>query len=150
MKKHLLYLMAALICVGLCYTTGAAQERKHRGFSISTGPGKEIRDCSQVRLTVHDGEVVRSEQAKTIPQNSISSLRIQAPTNGGVYVEGWDRSEYSIKACLGAADDSAADAKALLDQLSLSVRDGQVTVTGPGGGTVDRLFARASAKRSQS
>jgi len=134
MKKHLLYLMAALICVGLCYATGTAQERKHRGFSISTGPGKNIRDCSQVRLTVHDGEVARSEQTKTIPQSSTSTLRIQAPTNGGVYVEGWDRSEYAVRACLGAAGDSATDARALLDQLSLSVRDGQVTVTGPGNG----------------
>ncbi|HST19821.1 MAG TPA: hypothetical protein VLR90_01780 [Blastocatellia bacterium] len=134
MKKHFLYLMAAFICVGLCYGTGTAQERKHRGFSISTGPGKEIRDCSQVRLTVHDGEVVRSEQVKTIPQNSTSSLRIQAPTNGGVYVEGWNRSEYAIKACLGAAGDSATDAGALLNQLSLSVQDGRVTVTGPNSG----------------
>lgn len=134
MKKHLLYLMAAIICVGLCYTIADAQERKHRGFSISTGPGKEISDCSQMKMTVRDGEVVRSEQVKTIPQNSISSLRVQAPTNGGVYVEGWNRSEYSIRACMGAVGDSAADAKALLDQLSLSVRDGQVTVTGPDGG----------------
>ncbi|MGA9767416.1 MAG: DUF4097 family beta strand repeat-containing protein [Blastocatellia bacterium] len=132
MKKNLLYLMAALICVGLSYSTGTAQERNRHGFSISTGPGKSIRDCSQVRLTVHDGEVVRSELTKTIPQNSASSLRIQAPSHGGVYIEGWDRSEYSIKACLGAAGDSATDAKALLDQLSLSVRDGQVTVAGPG------------------
>ena len=131
MKKHLLYLMAALICVVLSYSTGTAQDRKHRGFSITTGSEKTIRDCSQVKLTVHDGEVVRSEQARTIPQNSTSSLRIQAPNRGGVYVEGWDRNEYSIKACLGAAGDSAADAKSLLDQVSLSVRDGQVTVTGP-------------------
>ncbi len=135
MKKHLLYLMAAIVFVGLCYTTADAQERKHRGFSISTGPGKELRDCSQLKLTVRDGEVARSEQVKTIPQNSTSSLRIQAPNTGGVHVEGWNRSEYSIKACLGAAGDSDADARALLDQLSLSVRDGQVTVTGPGGGS---------------
>ena len=135
MKKHFLYMMAAFICVGLCYGTGTAQERKHRGFSISTGPEKDIRDCSQMRLTVRDGEVVRSEQVKTIPQNAASTLRIKAPTNGGVYVVGWDRSEYAIKACLGAAGDDVADAKALLDQLSLSVSDGQVTVTGPSGGS---------------
>ena len=126
--------MAALIAVGLCYATAPAQERKHRGFSISTGSVKEVRDCSQVRMTVHDGEVVRSEQSKTIPQNSASPLRIQAPTNGGVYVIGWDRSEFSVKACLAASGDSAADAKSLLDQLSISTRDGQVTVTGPDGG----------------
>lgn len=131
MKKRLLYLMAAFVCVGLCYATGAAQKRSYQGFSISTGPGKGLRDCSQVKLTVHDGEVVRSEQTKSIPQNPGSPLKIQAPGHGGVYVEGWDRSEYSVKACLGAVGDNAADAKAILDQISISVRDGQVTVTGP-------------------
>lgn len=131
MKKHTLYLMAALVCVGLCHITGTAQKRSYQGFSITTGPGKELHDCSQVKITVHDGEVGRSELTRTIPQNPNSPLKIQAPVNGGVYVQGWDRSEYSVKACLGAVGDSAADAKAILDQLSLSVRDGQLTVTGP-------------------
>jgi Toastrack DUF4097 len=130
MKKHILCLLIALLGI---YATGAAQDRKHQGFSISTGPGKAIGDCSQVRLTVRDGEVVRSEQTKTIPQNSTSPLRVQAPHHGGIYVEGWNSSEYSIKACLGAAGDNSTEAQALLSQLSLSVRDGQVTVTGPGG-----------------
>ena len=134
-KLSLLFLMIALAVSGFTCNTEAGQRGKHQGFSISTGPGKAINDCSQVRLTVRDGEVAQSEQVKTIPQNSISSLQIKAPHHGGIYVGGWDRNEYSIKACLGAVGDSAAEAKALLDQLSLSIRDGQVTVQGPSEGT---------------
>ena len=125
-------LMVALAGFSLAQSAEAGQGRRHQGFSISTGPDKELRDCSQVRLTVPDAEVLRAEQAMTVPQNS-APLRIQAPHHGGIFVQGWDRGEYAIKACLAAAGDNAAEAKALLDQLSLSVRDGQVTVQGPGG-----------------
>jgi len=132
-KASIALLMIVLVGASLADRAEAGQGRRHEGFSISTGPEKELRDCAQVRLTVPDAEVLRSEQTKIIPQNSISSLQIHAPHHGGIFVQGWDRSEYSIKACLGAAGDSAAEAKALLDQLSLSVRNGQVTVEGPGG-----------------
>ena len=134
-KMSLLFLMIALAVSGLTCNTEAGQKRKHQGFSISTGPGKTISDCSQVRLTVRDGEVAQAEQTKIIPQNSLSSLQIQAPQNGGIHVEGWSRSEYSIRACLAAAGDSVAEAKTVLDQLSLSVRDGRVTIEGPSGET---------------
>jgi hypothetical protein len=132
-KASIALLMIALAGFGLAHSAEAGQGRKHQGFSITTGPDKELRDCSQVRLSVSDAEVLRSEQTKIISMSSNSPLRIQAPHHGGIFIQGWDRNEYAIKACLGAAGDSAAEAKALLDQLSLSVRDGQVTVQGPGG-----------------
>ena len=132
-RASIALLMIALAGSSLAHSAEAGQGRKHQGFSISTGPDKELRDCSQVRLTVSDAEVLRSEQTKTITQNSSSPLRIQAPHHGGIFIQGWDRSEYAIKACLGAAGDSTAEAKALMDQLSLSVHDGQVTVQGPSG-----------------
>ncbi len=130
-KLPLLFLTITLAIFGLTCNTEAGQKRKHQGFSISTGPGKSMNDCSQVRLTVRDGEVAQSEQTKTIPQNSISTLQIKSPHHGGIHVEGWNRNEYSIRACLAAAGDNAGEAKAILDQLSLSIRDGQVTVEGP-------------------
>lgn len=134
-KVSFLFLLIALVSSGFTCDIEAGQKRKHNGFSITTGPGKTISDCSQVKLTVRDGEVARSEQMKTIPQNSVSALQIRAPQNGGIYVEGWDRNEYSIKACLAAAGDNAAEAQAVLDKLSLTVRDGRVTIEGPSGET---------------
>src|SRR5215216_3573153 len=118
-KASILTLTLVLAGSGLAYDAEAGQERRHQGFSISTG--KSMNDCSDVRLNVRDSEIVRSEQTKSIPRNSISSLQIQAPHHGGIYIQGWNRDEYSIKACLGAAGDTSAEAKALLDQLSLSV-----------------------------
>jgi Putative adhesin len=132
-KASIALLMIALAGSVLAHRAEAGQGRKHQGFSISTGPESELRDCAQVRLSVPDAEVLRSEQTKIIPQNSIAALRIRAPHHGGIFVQGWDRSEYAVKACLGASGNTTAEAKALLDQLSLSIRDGQVTVQGPGG-----------------
>jgi DUF4097 and DUF4098 domain-containing protein YvlB len=132
-KVSILTLTLMLAGSGLAIDVEAGQERRHQGFSISTGPGKTMSDCSDVRLNVRDAEIVRSEQTKTVPRNSISSLQIKAPNHGGIYIQGWARDEYSIKACLGAAGDNTAEAKALVDQLSLSVQDGQVSVQGPSG-----------------
>jgi hypothetical protein len=126
-------LLIALAGFTLAASAQAGQGKRHQGFSITTGPDKELRDCSQVRLTVEDAEVLRAEQTKIIPQSANSPLRIQAPHNGGIFIQGWNRNEVAVKACLGAAGDNAAEAKALLDQLSLSVQDGRVTVEGPRG-----------------
>jgi DUF4097 and DUF4098 domain-containing protein YvlB len=49
-------------------------------------------------------------------------------------VQGSARGEYTVRACLAAAGDSAAEAQAVLDQISLSVRDGRATVEGPADG----------------
>jgi hypothetical protein len=46
-------------------------------------------------------------------------------------VQGWDRDEYSITACLAAGGDNAGDAQALLAQLRLSINGGKVDVEGP-------------------
>jgi hypothetical protein len=83
-------------------------------------------------MKVDDWQVVRSEQELTIPRSAVSSLQVQAAHYGGIQVNGWDRDQYSIKACLGAAGESAAEAQSLLSQIALSVQDGRVTVTAPG------------------
>src|SRR5262249_62095894 len=62
---------------------------------------------------------------------AISSLEGKFSERGGVNVPGWSRDEYAITVCLAATGDTSNDAKTVLDQLKLSVQDGQVGVTGP-------------------
>src|SRR5215510_4318325 len=132
MKKSLLLLLA-LTLASLClnYVNSAAQRKGRRGFSINTGSDKTITNCGQITMRVDDLQVVRSEQERALPRSAVSSLQVQAAVHGGIQVSGWDRDQYAIKACLGAAGESAADAQRLLKQLALSVQDGRVTVTGP-------------------
>src|SRR5215510_4623475 len=122
-----------LTTIGFCLILGSvgAQERKHRGFSISTEHGTDISDCGQIRIRLGDGETVRSSQQQIVPRSAISSLKVKSSERGGVHVHGWSRDEYAITACLAATGDTSNDAKTVLDQLKLSVQDGQVGVTGP-------------------
>src|SRR5262249_38406258 len=92
---------------------------------------KQITDCGQVKIRIGDGETARSQLMETVPRSSFFTLQVQTPRNGGVHVQGWNRDEFSVTACLGAAGDSADEANALLAQLKLSVRGGKVEMEGP-------------------
>jgi len=133
MKKSLLFLIA-LAAVSLCLNCvkSSAQQKRHRGFTINTGREKTITNCNQLTMRVDDLQVARAEQERTIPKSAVSSLQVQSAYYGGIVVNGWDGDHYSIKACLGAAGESAAEAQNLLSQIALSVQDGRVSVTGPG------------------
>ena len=130
-KGFFLCLAVLLVGSGLM-VTGSAQGRRHEGFSISTGPGRTITDCSQIRVSVRYGQVFSNEQTQTLP-GSTSPLQIQAPKNGGIHVQGYRGGDYVIKTCMYATGDSVEEARSILAQLSLSTNNGQLTVNGPSG-----------------
>ena len=132
MKKTLI--LMTLIAVSSCglFQSTSAQQNKNRNISISTsGDDKVITECGQIKIRIGNAEATRSEQVQSIPMSAISLLQVRPPQNGGIHVQGWDRDEYAIKACMAAAGESAAEAKALLDRLKLSIQDGRVSVDGP-------------------
>lgn len=132
MKKTMLFLTGLVIGCFLIFEPAGAQERQRRNTTISTNGDKRITDCEQVRMQIGDGETVRSQLTRTIPRSAISTLKVRSSRNGGMHVQGWNRDEYSITACLAVAGENASDAKALFDQLKLVVTDSLVTVEGPG------------------
>lgn len=131
MRKTMFFLTVLVLGFCLIFEPAGAQDRKHRSTTISTSGEKGITDCEQVRMRIGDGETVRSQLVQTVPRSAISALQVRSSKNGGIHIQGWNRDEYSITACLAAAGDNANEAKALLDQLKLSVSDGKVTVEGP-------------------
>ena len=130
MKKTAFALTMILVGSFLLFEPANAQQKRHRNTTMSIDDEKLIGDCEQVRIRIGDGETARSELVQTLPRSAAASLTVQSPQQGGIHVQGWNSGEYSIKACLAAAGDSAADAKAILDQIKLSIQDGQVTVKG--------------------
>lgn len=131
MKKIAFFVMMIVLGSCLILEPAGARQKKHHNVTISTDDEKGISDCGQLKMRIGGGETFRSELRQTVPRSAISTLQVRPPQNGGVHVLGWNRDEYSITACLAVGADSAAEAKAILDQLKLSVRDGQVTVEGP-------------------
>lgn len=132
MRKTTLFLMILVLSSFVIFETAGAQNRREHSTTISTGPEKTITDCSQIRMRIgDDGETVRSQLVQTVPRSSVSTLQVRSTRNGGIHIQGWNRDEYSISACLAAGGDNAAEAQALLGQIKLSVNDGKVMVEGP-------------------
>lgn len=131
MRKMMLFLTVFVLGCCLIFEPAGAQERRRHSTTISTDGEKGITDCEQVRMRIGDGETLRSQLVQTVPRSAISTLQVRSSKNGGIHIQGWNRDEYSITACLAAAGDNANEAKALLDQLKLSISDGKVTVEGP-------------------
>ena len=130
--RKMMFLFAILVTSSLLILNPVgAQEKRHRGTTISTDGEKMITDCGQIRMEIGDGETVRSQLVQTVPRSAASVLQVRSSKNGGIHVQGWNGSDYSITACLAAGADSANDAKAILDQIKLSVVNGRVTVEGP-------------------
>jgi hypothetical protein len=131
MKKTVFVLTIILVGSFLLFEPASAQQKRHRNTTMSIDDEKLIGDCEQVRIRIGDGETVRSELMQTLPMSAAASLLVRSPQQGGIHVQGWNREEYSIKACLAAAGNTKTDAKAVLDQIKLSIEGGQVILRGP-------------------
>jgi hypothetical protein len=58
-------------------------------------------------------------------------LTVEGGRNGGIRVEGWDRSEIRILAVVSASAREEADAKRLVSEVDVQAGSGRVTATGP-------------------
>jgi hypothetical protein len=58
-------------------------------------------------------------------------LTVEGGQNGGIRVDGWDRSEIRIRAVVSANAREEADAKRLVSEVDVQAGSGRVTATGP-------------------
>lgn len=86
--------------------------------------------CSDLHIMFDGREAVLQSEERTISKAEASPLRIQAHSNGGLQVEGWDKDSYGVTLCKAA--DPGSDAQALLSQVHLNFQNGELTVSGPG------------------
>src|SRR5215471_18275280 len=98
MRKTML--LTAILMTGalLLFQPAGAQEKRHHGTTISTNGEKDITDCSQIRMEIGDGETIRSQLVQSIPRSAAAALQVRASTNGGIHVQGWNGSDYSVTA----------------------------------------------------
>jgi len=116
----------------LLFPSAILQARtRSRSLTVSVNDRTQVTDCGQVDIRYEDGETARTEEQFTAAKSAVTSLDVTAPENGGMMVQGWDRDEYSIKACKAAGAGSESRAKELLRQVSVSFQGGHLTATGP-------------------
>ena len=67
-----------------------------------------------------------------LPSSQVSNLRLQN-AKGGVYINGWDRNEYSVRTCKAVPDDDPNPPATLREITTTDTTNGQLTINGPSG-----------------
>jgi hypothetical protein len=85
-------------------------------------------DCNALHIRLNDERPTIEPEERSVSKSEARVLRVHPLKNGGAQVQGWDKDTYSITACKAAV---GSDARQLLSQIKLSVKDGDVSVDGP-------------------
>src|SRR4029077_527105 len=111
--------------------TAAPRALSHR-HSVGTfvHHGEPIESCSDLNISFDSNRrsIVQSEE-RSISKAEAPTLHIQAESNGGLQVEGWDNNDYAVTLCKAADPDN--DAERVLSQIHLTFQNGELGVSGP-------------------
>ena len=124
-----LSLVGILVWTAVALTAWPHTIAYRHAVTVSVQEDAPATSCSELHMEFDGREAVRQSEEKTISTTEASPLRIQAHSNGGLQVEGWDKNGYSVTLCKGA--DPNSDAQALLSQIHLNFQGGELTVSGP-------------------
>jgi len=123
------------LTVSVLFLSAAIITGKHSSHGVTTSEDDEVGGgCGQIHMNFDDQETVRSEQHLTIPSSAVQTLSVRAAENGGIRVIGGSGSEYDVTVCKAAAGDDRESAQGRLASVSASVRNSELSVSGPGGG----------------
>lgn len=106
----------------------------HPSTSLASSDDEATAGCGDLHLNFDEQETARSEQHLTIP-SSAGPLSVHAAENGGIQVMGGNQSQFEVTVCKAAAADDRPTAQGRLAAISASVQGGQLSVSGPGGGS---------------
>lgn len=98
-------------------------------MQVSVRTGHEVRACSDLAVTFDDRPAVTAVDQITAP--GAQKLTVHGSRNGGVYVLGEARQDFSISVCKAAAPASAGGGASALEQVRASLSGGTLTATGP-------------------
>lgn len=111
--------------------TAAPRALSHRHSAGLSFHGDEpIEGCSDLNINFDSNRraIVQSEE-RTISKSEAPTLRIQAESNGGLQVEGWNNADYGVTLC--KATEPGGDAESVLSQIHLTFQNGELGVSGP-------------------
>ena len=95
-------------------------------MNVSVRSGHEVRTCGDLEVTFDGRPAVTAVDQLTAP--AAQKLTVHGSRNGGVYILGETRQDFSISVCKAAAGGSAS----ALDQVKASLSGGTLTASGPG------------------
>jgi hypothetical protein len=99
-------------------------------MSMSGGHREPATDCSDFHVRFDDRDAVTESEERTVTKADAPTLRVRPHKNGGVQVQGWDKDTYSVTSCKFASNEDGG-AQRILAQMTLSVKNGEVSTNGP-------------------
>jgi len=130
-SKLALLLLAMFALIGLSLAIGAQSSRNGRSISTNVSDDRAVTNCGDIRLTYDRRPAITEEAEMILPSSQVSNLRLQN-AKGGVYINGWDRNEYSVRTCKAVPDDDP-NPTATLREITTTNTNGQLAVNGPSG-----------------
>jgi hypothetical protein len=88
-----------------------------------------LASCSDLHVRFDRHDAVVGSEDRTITKSEAPTLRVNAESNGGLQVEGWDKDTYSVTLC--KAVEAGGDRENVLAQIKLTFLKGELGVTGP-------------------
>lgn len=98
------------------------------GISAHSHAGP-VANCSDLNAHFDHNRAIMQTEERTITKAEAPILRVNAESNGGLQVEGWDQQSYSVTLCKAAEEGS--DVESILSRIKLTFANGELAVSGP-------------------
>jgi len=129
MRTKLTLLFSVLAVTALSALLDAQSRRSGRSTSTNVDGDHPVTNCDDIRISYDRRPAITEETETTLAASQVSALRSQL-ANSGIYVSGWDRSEYSIKTCKAVPSDDP-NPSSTLRGITTNIANGQVAISGP-------------------
>ncbi len=121
--------IAILVWSAVALTTVSRAGSTRHSLRGSIDHSDPIASCSDLNIQFESRHAIVQSEERIITKAEAPTLRIQAESNGGLQVEGWDKNDYSVTLCKAADPDrNAQDA---LSKIHLTFQNGEIGVSGP-------------------
>ena len=128
-SRKLLSVLGMLVWAGVALTAAPLAPHQRHAAIRTYGEDTPISSCSDLHVRFDNRDVVVQSEERSITKAEAPTLRIQAETNGGIQVQGWDQNTYAVTLCKIAESDGEADST--LSKIHLTFENGELGVSGP-------------------
>jgi DUF4097 and DUF4098 domain-containing protein YvlB len=127
-NEGLVYVLAAVLCLGWLLTPAKTHAAKNGGFNINIDGNAE--SCAALKVRA-GGEIAQVNESFTLSKGEAPILEINAADHGNIHVRGWDRADYAVETCKIAVADTRGTADQTARSISVGHAAGRVTFNGP-------------------
>ena len=95
-NEGVLYVAAAVLCLGWLVMPGKTHAARDRGFNLSIDGNAE--SCAELKVR-STGETAQVNESFTMSKGEAPILELNAADRAQIRVRGWDRADYSVETC---------------------------------------------------